>query len=198
MFIDYVALMLVNLVIALVLLAVYVAFLIDSDPKRIAPGFLLTGFIAIVTGFAMNFAWPLPGSANIVFGEPSVLLGGIFFFTGIALIREWDLLSLGIAAALSGIVAIILGIRLLGKVPPTQEPALAGLGFIFAGIGAILMLPTYFLKKSVPLRAITAIVILIAAAIWAITGYASYWAHPEAFGKWLPETLRHAAAAAGK
>ncbi len=198
MFIDYVALMLVNLVIALVLLAVYVAFLIDSDPKRIAPGFLLTGVIAVVTGFAMNFAWPLPGSANIVFGEPSVLLGAVFFFTGLALVKEWDLLSMGIAAAFAGIVAVILGIRLLGKVPPTQEPLLAGLGFIFAGVGAILMLPTYFLKKNVPIRTITAIVLVIAAVIWAVTGYGAYWAHPEAFGKWLPETLRQAAAAAGK
>jgi len=196
-FIDYVALMLVNLVIALVLLAVYVAFLIDSDPKRIAPGFLLTGFIAIVTGFAMNFTWPLPGSANIVFGEPSVLLGGILFFAGLAIVYEWDLLSIGIAGVLASIVAIILGIRLLGSVPQTQSPLLAGLGFIFVGIGGILTLPTYFLKKSIPMRAITAIVILIAALIWAITAYGAYWEHPAAFGKWLP-TIHQMIGGAGK
>jgi len=195
MFIDYVALMLVNLVIALVLLAVYVAFLIDKDSKRIAPGFLLSGFIGLVTGFGMIFVWPLPGSYNIAFGEPAVLFGALFFFGGLALLRDWDLLSIGIVAVLASIVAVIVGLRLI-NLKMTQEPVLAGLGFIFTGVGGILTLPTYFFKKSITLRVITTIVILIGAAIWALTGYASYWAHPAQFAKWLPETMRQAAAAA--
>lgn len=194
LFIDYVALMLANLVFALVLLAVYAAFLIDSDPKRIAPGFLLVGFVAAVTGFGMSFTWPLPGSANLVFGEPSILLGVLFFFTGLSILKEWDLLTMGIGAVIAGVVAIILGIRLLGNVPETQSPVIAGLGYIFAGAGAILMLPTYFFKKSTGWRAITAIVVTIAAVLWAITAIGSYWMHPAAFAKWLPvnhEFLKH-------
>jgi len=33
------------------------------------------------------------------------------------------------------------------------------------------------------------VIFLAAAAIWAFTGYGSYWAHLQAFGKWAPATM---------
>ncbi len=195
MFIDFVALQLVDLVAALVLLAVYVLFFVEHDSRRVAPGFLLSGFIATVTGLYMIFTWPLPGSFNIAFGELIVLFGSIFFFAGLALQRDWDLLSIAIVSVLAGVAAIIVGIRIL-DLKLTQAPGIAGLGYLFTGVAGILVLPVYFWKKSMLLRIITTVVILVAAVLWAITGYASYWAHLDEFGKWLPATM-HAAPPAG-
>ena len=69
MFIDYITLMLINMVAGLVLLADFVYRGLDgANPKRWIPGFGLVGAIALVTGLHMTLTWPVPGSFNISFG----------------------------------------------------------------------------------------------------------------------------------
>ncbi len=191
MFIDYVALMLVNLVAGFLLLALHFLKYQGSNPKALAPGFLAVGFIAAITGLAMIFTWPLPGSYNIPFGELSVLFGTLFFAGGLALIREWNLAGLGIYAVLAGVAALIVGVRLVA-LKMTNEPLLSGLGYILSGLGGILTLPASAFKKSRTLLIITAIVLLAAAAVWAFTGYFSYWGHLQSFGKWVPPVMKAA------
>ncbi len=58
------------------------------------------------------------------------------------------------------------------------------MGYLFTGAGAILTLPAYWLKKSIPFRVLVAFVLLVGAAVWLVTGFGSYWAHPESFAKW--------------
>lgn len=83
MFIDYITLMLINLVAGLVLLAAYVYFGLDEpNQKRWIPGFGVVGAIALVTGLHMTFTWPVIGSFNIAFGETTVLFGILFVGTG--------------------------------------------------------------------------------------------------------------------
>ena len=82
MFIDFLTLMLTNLVVALVLFALFIGRLIDKEPKKVVPGFLLTGFIALITGFRMIFTWPLPGPYNFPYGEMTIFYGGFFFMAG--------------------------------------------------------------------------------------------------------------------
>ncbi|KAB8330051.1 DUF981 family protein [Scytonema tolypothrichoides VB-61278] len=66
MFINYITLMLINLVAGLVLLAGYVYFGLDhANQKRWIPGFGMTGAIALVTGLHMIFTWPVIGSYNL-------------------------------------------------------------------------------------------------------------------------------------
>jgi len=77
MFVDYLTLMLVNMAAGLAVLALFVLKYIDGDRKKLAPGLLVSGFVALVTGLHMIFAWPIIGSYNIPFGEMSVLFGAL-------------------------------------------------------------------------------------------------------------------------
>jgi putative membrane protein len=188
MFIDYLTVMLLNLVAGLFLLALFVFKYFEKDQKIMAPGFLITGFIGTVTGFHMIFTWPLPGSNNIAFGEMELLFGVLFLVAGIAVLKDWDLLTITLYAVFAGVAAIVVGISLMSH-NMTKSPLLAGLGYILAGAGAVLTFPVYLLKKNKAVRVIVALVLLAAAVIWALTTYASYFEHLGAFAKWLPSTI---------
>ena len=121
MFIDYLTIMLVNLAAGLTIMALFVLKYINGDRKKVAPGFLVSGFLALVTGFHVIFTWPIMGSYNIPFGEMSVLFGLLFFAAGIAVLRDWDLLSLGVYGIFAGAASIVLGIRLF-DLKMTNEP----------------------------------------------------------------------------
>ncbi len=88
MFVNYLTLMLTNLVAGLVVLALFLVFFAERHSKRLVAGFLLTGSIGIATGLPMVLTWPLPGSHNIAFGEMSLLFGGLYFFAGLSLHKE--------------------------------------------------------------------------------------------------------------
>lgn len=185
MFIDYLALMLINMVIALVLFAWFFFKHLEEGRKVMAPGFLMTGFISIVTGFFTITHWPLPSSYNVVYGEPAVLFGVLFFTAGLALLFDWDLTSLGIFAFISGVVAVIVGIRML-TLNMSKEPAVTMLGFLLTGIVGIAALPGYWLRKYPIIRILVALAALGAAVIWAINGFGAYWGHPASFIKYAP------------
>jgi putative membrane protein len=184
MFIDFLAMMLIDLVIALVMFA-WFFFRIEADRKQMAPGFLMTGFLSLVGGLYICFKWPLPGSYNITFGEPAVLFGLLFFTLGIALLKDWDLTSIGIFAFFAGIVAVIVGIRILG-LGFTKEPLATFLGFLLTGLVGIVSLPGYWLRKYPIVRMLVALAALGAALVWGITGFGAYWSHPASFAKWTP------------
>jgi putative membrane protein len=133
----------------------------------------------------MIFAWPLPGSYNIPFGELSVLFGALFLGAGLALLKEWSLVALGVYAVLAGLAAIVVGVRFI-DLKMSQAPLISGIGFILSGLSGLMTLPVYVYKKGKALRIIAIVVLLAAAAIWAFTGYGSYWSHLEGFSKWAP------------
>ena len=189
MFIDFLTLMLTNLVVALVLFALFMGRLIDKDAKKVVPGFLLTGFIALMTGFRMIFTWPLPGPYNFAYGEMTVFYGGFFFMAGLAIVFSWDLITIGIYAFFAGIAAVVIGVR-IPNLNLTKEPLLAAGGFVLTGLSSILTLPALFFKKARVLRIILAILLLVCAVIWAFTGYSAYWQHFDAFAKWTPATVK--------
>lgn len=188
MFVDYLTIMIVNLVAGLVITAVFVLFFLD-DRKKAAPAFLVTGFISMVTGFHEIFTWPIPGSYNIPFGEMSVLYGVLYFAAGIAVIKEWDLITLAIYAVFAGAASILLGIRIY-NLKLTSEPFVAMAGFVLTGLAGVLSPPVYLLRKNPIVRILAAILLVGAAVIWAIVGYGAYWSHMEAFAKWVPEIMR--------
>ncbi len=185
-FIDWLSLLLVNMMVALVLHALFMGRFIEKEPKKIIPGFLLTGAIALIAGFRMVFNWPLPGPYNIIYGELSVLFGGFLFMAGLAVAFGWDLITIGIYALFGGAVSVLLGIRIL-NLNLTSEPLVAAAGFIITGATAILTLPALAWPKMKWLRLLVALGALVSALIWILVGFPAYWAHIEAFAKWVPK-----------
>ena len=188
MFVDYLTLMLVNMAAGLAVLALFVLKYIDGDRKKLAPGLLVSGFVALVTGLHMIFAWPIIGSYNIPFGEMSVLFGVLLLGGAIAMLAGWDLLSLGIYATFAGASAIFLGIRML-SLGMTNEPLVSSGGFALTGLVGLLSLPIYYLRKRRVVRILGAIALFGAAAIWITFAFLGYWAHLEVFAKWAPATM---------
>lgn len=190
MFVDYLTVMLINLVAGLVLLASFVALGLDAaDQKKWVPGFAMTGIVALVTGLHMVLNWPLPGSYNIAYGELTVLFGILFLGAALALAQGWDLLSVTIYALFAGLAAATVGVRLI-SLGLTKQPVVSGLGFILAGLGGVLALPAHLLRTKRLIRVAGVLVLLGAAVIFAITGYPAIWGHMESFSGWAPMTAR--------
>lgn len=191
MFIDYISLMLINMVAGLVLLADFVYRGLDgANLKRWIPGFGLVGAIALVTGLHMTLTWPVPGSFNISFGETTVLFGGLYVAAAIAIAQGWDLLSLAVYGFFAGLTAIVVGVRII-NLGQTNRPLEAGLGFVLTGLGGVLAAPTLvYLRHNKIWRTVGAGVLLVAALIWAIIGFQAYWGHLEGFSEWQPPVMR--------
>lgn len=191
MFIDYLTLMLINLVAGLAVLAGWIYFDPEGkDTRRWVPGLLMSGGIGLVTGLHMILTWPLPGAFNILFGEMSVffavLLLGVAFCIWFAL----DLVAVAVYATFVGIASLIIGAQviLLGL---TKSPALSGVGFIWMGIVGICAIPMLSVRRSPAFRVFGAVGLIIAAFLWAITGYSSYWGHVKPFSKWKPMEMQY-------
>jgi putative membrane protein len=190
MFIDYITLMLINMVAGLFILAYYVYSGLDgADQKRWIPGFGMTGAIALTTGLHMIFTWPVPGSFNIAFGEMSVLLGIVFIGASVALAQNWELVTVTIYAFFAGVAAILVGLRII-TLGVTTQPILSGLGFILSGFGGVCATPALLLRTNRTLRLIGTIVLVAAALIWALTACVTYWGHLDKFSNWVPYPMR--------
>ncbi len=180
MMIDYVTLMLTNMVCAFVILAFFLVWGLEAeDKKRWAPAFGISGLVAVVCGFAMSFTWPLPLPYNCAYGEMSVLLGVLFLGASWSLAKDWNLLPLGIYAFFAGGAAALLGVRIIDQ-HLTLSPLLSGIGFILSGAAGIFAGLVLWYRKIKTLRIAGAIVLLIAAAIWLLTAYEAYWSHLKA------------------
>jgi len=135
MFIDFLTLVMINLVAGSVLLAYYLWKGLDALAQRpYAAAFFVTGLIGVITGLQLSFTWPLPGSFNVGYGDAATLFGTVFLGTGLSLWQNWDLLPMAIYSFFAGIDAIIVGLRLY-SLKLGQEPLLAAVGFILAGLG---------------------------------------------------------------
>lgn len=190
MFINYISLMLINMVAGLVLLALFVYRGLDQvNPKTWIPGFGLTGAIALATGLHMVWTWPVVGSFNIAFGETTVLFGALFMAASIALAQGWNLLTIAIYAEFVGVISVLIGIRII-NLGVTNNPFLSGLGFILTGIGGLGAVPTLYFRNLRWLKSVGAIVLLTAAVIWTMTAILTYWGHLEGYKDWLPLPAR--------
>jgi putative membrane protein len=194
--IDYLTLMLINMTAGLVVLADYVyRGIVAQDRRRWAAGFGITGFIAVSTGLHMSLNWPLPGSHNVLFGEPTVLFGALFLGAALALWKEWELGSVAIYAFFAGAVAVLLGVRII-DLGLTRSPVVAGMGYVLSGGGGMLawlcclLHPRVGLRTSQGLRTIGALILLAAAAIWALIGYGAYWEHIESLSDYVPPSMQ--------
>lgn len=190
MFIDYLSLVMINMVAGTVLLAYYLWKGIDeTDQRAYAAGFGGVGLVALITGLMISFTWPLPGSYNVGFGETTTLFGVVFLGTALALSQGWSLIPIAIYAFFAGVDAVIVGIRIL-SLGLTQEPLLSAVGFVLAGLGGIFAAPFFmFFRNNRVFRMLAVLVLLATAVIWAVTFYGALWGHLASFAKWLPPTM---------
>ena len=178
MMIDYLTLMLINMSAGLFLLGCFVWRDLDTpeDFGRWVPPFAICGLVAAIGGFAITFTWPLPQPYNSAFGEMSVLLGVLWVGLALALAKKWELLPLAIFAVFAGAAAAVLGIRIL-DLGLTKKPVLSAAGFILCGICGVFSPLIAWQSSNKGLRLIGMLVLFAASAIWALTGYSSYWLH---------------------
>jgi putative membrane protein len=149
----------------------------------------MTGAIALVTGLHMTLTWPVRGNFNIAYGEMTVLFGILFLSASLALALGWDLLTVGIYAFFAGLAAIVIGVRII-NLNLTQNPLLSGIGFILTGIGGVCAAPTLYLKTNRHWRLFGAVLLVIAALIFAFVGYLAYWNHLAGYSNWQPLPMR--------
>lgn len=190
MFIDYLTLVMINLVAGSVLLAYYLwKGLDEKDQRPYAAAFFVTGLVSLVTGLQLSFTWPLPGSFNVGYGDAATLFGVVFLGTAIALWQGWDLIPISIYSFFAGIDAVIVGVRLY-SLQLGQEPLVAALGFILAGLGGVGAFPfLQWFRDNKLVRWLAIAVLVVAAGIWAVTFYSALWGHMAAFAKWVPATM---------
>ncbi len=195
MFIDFLTIVMINLVAGSVLLAYYLwKGMGQQDQRPYAAAFFVTGMVGLITGLQLAFTWPLPGSFNVGYGDATTLFGVVFLGAAISLWQGWNLIPVSIYSFFAGIDAIIVGIRLY-SLKMGQEPLLAAVGFILAGLGGVGAFPfLQWFKGNKTVRWIAILVLLASAAIWAVTFYGALWAHMASFAKWVPSTMATPAA----
>ena len=188
MFIDYLTLIMINMVAGTVILAYYLWKGIDEPNQRpYAPAFAGVGLLALILGLQLSTSWPLPGSYNIAFGEPTALFGVVFLMAAASLSQGWDLVPVSIFAFFAGIDGLLVGIRIL-SLGMTQEPLFSAVGFLLAGLGGIFTPPFFmFFRNNKIFRMLAIVVLLGTSAIWAFTFYSSLWGHLASFAKWAPK-----------
>lgn len=190
MFVDYLTLMMVDLLAGLGLLAYYLYERESAQNRSYAVGFGAVGLLGLILGLSMVLTWPLPGSYNIIFGEAMTLFGLVFLAAGVAIGLGWDLRPVGVLAFFAGFYAILGGVRII-SLGLTREPLLSGLAFILVGLAALLTGPLYRrLLANLVLRRLAALGLLAVILLWGITFYNALWGHLETFQKWLPPTMR--------
>lgn len=191
MYIDFLTVMLINMVAGLVLMAAWV-FLDEGTPaeRRWVPGLAMSALVALITGFYMIFTWPLPGPYNIIYGEMSVFFGILLLGLTVVLATGLDLLPVTIYAEFVGLGAVMVGIQVL-KLSLTRTPVLSGVGFIWLGALGLGAVPILRMRGVPAFRVFGAVGLLIAAVIWAVIGYTAYWGHVAPFAQWKPVQMKY-------
>lgn len=187
MFVDYLTLIMVNLIAGTALLAYFVWTGLKPN-KGLVAGFGMVGLLGTVLGLHLTLNWPLPGSYNIIFGESTVLFGVVFLGAALALAKEWDLYPVTLYAFFAGLYALIAGWQIMAQ-GLTKHPTMSGLGFILAGLGGLLSPFALKLKDNKTFRMIAVAVLVVVALLWAFTWYGSLTGHIGSFSKWVPDAM---------
>jgi putative membrane protein len=190
MFIDFLTLVMINLVAGTALLAYYLWRGIDEkDQRGYAAAFFGIGLVSLVTGLQISFTWPLPGSYNVGYGDATTLFGVVFLVTAIALYFGSSLIPVSIYSFFAAIDALIVGVRIY-SLNLTKEPLISAVGFVLAGLSGLGVFPfLMWFRENRMVRWIGILLLLGTALLWAITFYGSLWGHMDAFSKWVPATM---------
>lgn len=187
MFVDYLAVMLINLGAGLALLAHYLYVKPEKEARKSwAAGFFAVGLLGLLTSLPMVLTWPLPGGFNVAYGEPGLFFSVLFLAAAMTLIFEWEPLIPAIYGFFGAIYAIVIGIR-IENLHLGSNPFAALMGFLLTGIGGMLVLPAIQWRNTRTLTVLTAVILGLAALLWLYTGYDAGWGHVADFAKWVPK-----------
>jgi putative membrane protein len=185
---DFLTLLLVNMAAGMFILSLFFARGVGGEIRTTwAPPFAISGLAALGGGTFIAFAWPLPDVYNMIFGEMSVFYGLLMLGAALAVAKHYDLLGLGVFAIFAGAAALLIGVRILhlyallqageaGGLKITAQPYLSAAGFMLSGAAGILA-GLALATRLAALRILTSICFLLAAGLWALTGYMAYWMH---------------------
>jgi putative membrane protein len=190
MFHDYIPLLLVNMTAGLVILAGFFWKGYDSPAEKAwTPGLAIVGLVATVVGLHMALTWPIPETenvnlmfANVAFGETSVMFGVLFLGAALAVAKGWSLAPVAIYGAIAGLIAIVIGIR-IQVLEITQSPPMTCAGFVLTGLAGVAVLAIVLAPVTLArmLKVLAGLVMIVAAAIWALTATVAYWGHLKHF-----------------
>jgi len=189
MFIDYLTLIMINMITGTALLAQFLWKSLDSetDQRSYAPAFGGVGLLSVILGLALTLTWPLPGNHNLSYGETTTLFGIVFLAAAYALSQGWSLIPVATLAFFAGIDALLVGVNLFVN-RTEQEPLMVAAGFVLSGLGGMCAAPylMFFRDKKIFRRlAVTALV--LTAVAWMIVFGASFWIHLQKFTGWIPK-----------
>jgi putative membrane protein len=187
---DYITLMLVNMGAGLLILACYFRWgLGKPNEKSWAAGLAIVGLVAVVAGFYMTLTWPIPRLekinlqwANAAYGETTVMLGVLFLGAALTAARGWSLVPVTIYGAIAGLIAVILGVRII-DLGLSAMPSLTGVGFILTGLAGVTSLWVALRPQRLAPKIAAALLLVPAAGIWLVTAILGYWGHLEALSK---------------
>lgn len=187
MFIDYLTLVMINLVAGTALLAYFVATELKPN-KGLVAGFGIVGLLGTILGLHMTLTWPLPGSYNIIFGESTTLFGVVFLGAALALAFEWNLYPVTLYAFFAGLYAVVAGWQIIVQ-GLTRHPVPSGLGFILAGLGGIVSPLALRWKDNKVFKIVAVVVLVVTILLWAYTWYGALAGHMQSFAKWVPDAM---------
>lgn len=195
MFINYLTLLLTNLTAGLILLALFLIWGLGKGRDRDwALPFGTIGGLGFILSLHMVTTWPLTGPFNMAFGESSLLFSTLFLATAVGLAAGWSLKGVAYYGMFVGIASIVIGIRVL-DLGLTKSPNLSGAGFILTGAAGALAGPAMiFFGERRAWRVPAALLLLVCAGIWGVTGLGAYWGHMESTAKWKPAPMAAAVA----
>ena len=114
---------------------------------------LVLGTVILLIGLFQEFVWPLPGSYNIYFGDPFLMLGMVTLVYAIAVLKDYQLQYPGIFALFIGLMAITYGY--FGYINGLPKAAIVVQTFIlYLGYGAfgIMVYPVSLIYDLLPSR----------------------------------------------
>jgi putative membrane protein len=111
----------------------------------------ILGVFILIMGIYGEIAWPLPGSYNILFYDPYIILGVLILGTTVSIMLKEKMQNIGFLGLMGGLVIIYYGIQ--GYMAGLTEIPLALLGlFGFAGLAGILFYPVTLLVDRTPIH----------------------------------------------
>ncbi|MCY0851830.1 MAG: DUF981 family protein [Thermoplasma acidophilum] len=113
---------------------------------------LVLGMIITIMGIYGEMTWPLPGSYNILFYDPYLILGLILLMVAISLILKQKLQYTGIIALFAGLIAIYYGANAYIDKMTASPIAMLGL-YIAFGLTGVFTYPTTLIYDLLPGKA---------------------------------------------
>ena len=112
---------------------------------------LVLGTVILSIGLFQEFVWPLPGSYNIFYGDPFLLLGMVTLIYAISVLKDYRLQFPGIFALVTGLLAIVYGYNgYINSLPSAADAFETFLLFLAYGAFGILVYPVSLIYDVLP------------------------------------------------